>query len=193
MKERPILFSTPMVQAILEGRKTQTRRIIKPQPFKKDNIWEYTKKSHATVSPDKILDCPIPPIKCPYGAPGDVLWVRETFRLFKNDFYVYKANYKFPEAFRWKPSIYMPKAAARLWLKITDLRVERLQDITEQDAKSEGVEKYNDLFFKDYTNPENKFLCAKTSFTSLWESINGQESWEENPWVWVVEFERIEK
>lgn len=227
MKERPILFSTPMVEATLDGRKKQTRRIVKPQPlqhFRKDDsviIYERTpgnwevkdKNSNDSFS---RLDS----FKCPYGVVGDILWVRETFSFApltkesKEHYpelseYIYKAGSKFVNV-KWKPAIHMPKKAARIWLQITDVRVERLHDISEQDAEKEGIET------KRYYSPDSNFctrdylskphedgfwsgFCVndgkqfRTSFESLWKSINGNDSWESNPWVWVVEFKRIEK
>lgn len=184
MKERPILFSTPMVQAILEGRKTQTRRIIKPQP--KDDLsflgWklpEYVQVAFGRgVKTDSFH-------KFPFGQVGDVLWVRETFRPKSHSFpigehFEYKATAEVdgnPTDEPWKPSIFMPKDATRIWLKITGVRVERLQDISKEDAKAEGI-------FAE---------SAKECFQTLWQSINGEGSWNDNPWVWVIEFERIEK
>jgi hypothetical protein len=156
MKERPILFSTPMVSAILEGRKTQTRRILKNPEVSMQN--------------------------CPYGKPGDLLWVRETWGIEKRKEkrIVFKARMNdYPiQDDRWRPSIHMPKDAARIWLKLTEVRVERLQDITEKDAIAEGIEDESPYFY----NP-------KYSFISLWESINGEGSFYQNPWVWVLTFE----
>lgn len=218
MKHIPILFSTAMVQAILDGRKTQTRRGIKtadiidtPDRFKyvgntKTNLdlphpaddigriwhcWEL-KNSNAKTWIDY----------CPYGQPGDVLWVRETWA--KNEIptgwpYHYMTDNDLPEVMTWKPSIHMPKAACRMWLRVTNVRVERLQDISEDDAKAEGVEKHAHGF-KIYTpeTPSNVgvydacFRSPKDSFESLWHKINGEESWAANPWVWVIEFEPCE-
>lgn len=191
MKQTPILFSTPMVQAILEGRKTQTRRTtglyevnIRPSDWecygtttiKQINNGKVTE--HFGVwfedvnSPHRGTDA-----KCPYGQPGDVLWVRETWLLRdKYNRYYYKADNASPFAYwRWRPSIHMPKAAARIWLRVADVRVERLQSITQEDAKAEGV-KYHPPF-------------AVQDFFNLWRTINGLESLEANPWVWVVTFE----
>lgn len=186
-KERPILFQTEMVKAILEGRKTMTRRIIKPQP--NDN-WE-------TEEGESILKY------CPYGEIGDVLWVRETFsinNLFANGIkYTYKADLSEDvNLLKWKPSIFMPKEACRIWLQIADIKTERLQDISEEDAIKEGVEKLikfgQPAGYKDYLNvPEIGFTTAKESFRTLWISINGEESWNQNPWVWCVSFKRLAK
>lgn len=200
MKQRPILFSTPMVQAILAGRKTQTRRVIKEQPKHNQEYGQGTTKTGGRhwvfgVTGSSIVDV----IKCPYGQPGDVLWVRETW--FNNagfgaPVYVYRADGEFSDQFhrystykwlrdqcKWKPSIFMPKDAARVWLRITNVRVERLQDINRKEAILEGFPFPNKLDGQD----------PKKWFSDIWQSINGTDSWNANPWVWVVEFERIEK
>jgi hypothetical protein len=228
MKEKPILFSTPMVQAILEGRKTMTRRIVKTT----QNGWnaqnmEFVKSENIaesffinrTASPslkkeltgfhaffkDNESDHKLGTM-CKYGQPGDVLWVRETWCLpslydgFEKDFY-FKAGFS-PSDIKdknasglYKPSIHMPKAAARIWLQVEEIRVERLRDITEKDAIDEGM-KFHNLFgewggvvahpkvknhFNWYSNPVDAFM-------NLWITINGQESYKANPWVWVVKF-----
>lgn len=209
MKERPILFSGPMVRAILEGRKTQTRRIIKLRPGEQvDNneVWDST-------DPYKIKPCP-------YGIAGDVLWVRETFADlrgmgFDDDFAYREKSLKdygdgcgmveigdskrcrLDYGVKWKPSIFMPRDACRLRLRITDIRVERLQDISESDAKAEGVETqssttFGDTVYKNYEKGQLGWLTSAVgSFSTLWQSINGNQSWADNPWVWVIEFERI--
>jgi hypothetical protein len=177
MKFIPILFSTPMVQAIIDGRKTQTRRVVK----------------------DKAGD-----VKCPYGKEGDVLWVRETWAELPNPDcfgkYLYKSMGDTAE--KWKPSIFMPKEACRIFLRVKSVRVERLQDISEDDAKEEGVESWinerlasKPVLYKNYEGDSAAWYCSKavTSFETLWQSINGVDSWEANPYVWVIEFERIEK
>lgn len=220
MKQRPILFSTPMVQAILEGRKTQTRRIIKKQPKSGE---QYGKATVLDGTSDKVWTIGLPGssyvdiINCPYGKPGDVLWVRETFGNLKVKFgyYMYKADdlniseeaiKKTLFQNRWKPSIHMPKAAARIYLKITQIRMERLNDISEEDAISEGVPSRLIPPFNAFSKPRTSYFdyqCktfpsmhifnAKDSFKSLWQSINGFNSWTLNDWVWVVSFERIDK
>lgn len=193
MKQRPILFNTEMVQAIIEGRKTQTRRIYKKAPTSVDL---YSIQKH---SKSYILS------QCPYGNPGDILWVRETWALPVDENgsdagYQYKADYDDKSnCWKWKPSIHMPKEACRIWLKITDVRVERLQDIKEKDAISEGIEVihmaadevpvYRNYLLKEKLGSVNPIR----SFENLWKSINGKDSWKHNPWVWVIEFERIEK
>lgn len=199
MKQRPILFSTEMVQAILAGRKTQTRRVIKDQP-KHDQ--EYGQGTTKTGDRHWVLGVPgsstVDVIKCPYGQPGDVLWVRETLERNVLGGAIYRAGGKVGEKIGCNPlaeneflswdefsttrkvirSIHMPKDAARIWLRITNVRVQRLQNITEEDAIQEGS-KY--------------LLNVRAWFSDLWKSINGADSWNANPWVWVVEFERIEK
>lgn len=187
MNQHPIIFSTPMVRGILDGRKTQTRRIIKPQPYKNGDTWHYNKKSFGNSPPNEVCNSPIPGLKCPYGQPGDLLWVRETWApamgeiCFKADYSDKVLSEKRNKGL-WKPSIHMPKAAARLWLKITDVRVERLHDISEKDAIAEGC-----------TRTRKEDYSAEWDFADLWESIYGGESWEANPWVWVIVFDRIIK
>lgn len=186
MKSRPILFSTPMVQAILEGRKTQTRRVVKPQL--NDSLY-LSRDGNAEYNQGTI-------VKCPFGQVGDVLWVRETFRPKGHSFpigehFEYKATAQAdgnPIDEPWKPSIFMPKDAARIWLKITNVRVERLNDISAEDSQKEGIT------WNQGEEWEAKYQNAYSyKFKMLWESINGEESWKQNPWVWVIEFERIEK
>lgn len=173
-----------MVEAILDGRKTQTRR-ARGATFQ--NFEEFAR------------------IKCPYGKPGDRLWVRETWQITnflhpsdENYGYIYKASengkdwQENTEEWKWKPSIHMPKAAARIWLEITETRLERLQDISKEDAIAEGIEPVADGY-KNYMpklSSTSQFCwpTAYHSFKSLWESINGAESWDLNPWLWVVKF-----
>lgn len=208
-KERPILFSTPMVEAILDGRKTQTRRTRGLEEINKNpDDWHFvgmcvTDSGELKATFQNCED--FVRIKCPYGKPGDRLWVRETWQ--KTDFlhpsnenygYVYKASengkdwQENTEEWKWKPSIHMPKAAARIWLEITDISVERLQDISKEDAITEGIEPVADGY-KNYMpklSSTSQFCwpTAYHSFQSLWESINGAESWDLNPWLWVVKF-----
>lgn len=201
--ERPILFSTPMVQAILAGRKTQTRRVVK-QAQGWDPIWKPTliNETHLDGIPRYEMrtgaQYSLPFFKCPYGKVGDVLWVRETWAPIIDDtgdrigFYHCTDTdiYSGP----WKPSIHMPKAACRIFLRITNVRVERLQDISEEDAIAEGIGKDKKGWWQDYTHPYRAgYMVAKNSFRSLWHSINGEQSWKDNPWVWVVEFEKFKK
>lgn len=208
--ERPMLYSTDMVKAILEERKNKTRRMTGLQEINAaPDEWKLFAvgkgqalgKGMVTMagfeSPTKGGFIP-----CPYGKPGDVLWVRETFAdekyfngLTEECFPIFKTDYVGPVAWNWKPSIHMPKDYARIWLRIMDIRVERLQDITEDDAIAEGVIEYEDGTYHNYFTQKGlrhkdgvEILLAKGSFQSLWASINGQNSWDFNPWVWVLSF-----
>lgn len=206
-KFRPILFSTPMVQAIQEGRKTMTRRKFKP----KDEPYLINEKSFIAYSDShgwgvkhKIGDNPdrfeiTQKFKCPYGKVGDVLWVRETWKEghAKSESFRYRATYDFlkevDKLLKWKPSIFMPKAACRIFLEITDIKIERLQDISEDDAIAEGI-LIDEEGVECWDYEEKHFYDTPIdSFQSLWQSINGAESWEANPFVWVIEFEQITK
>jgi len=202
MKERPIIYSTPMVQALLDDKKTMTRRIFKDDPklqFDANIDLSTWFKEHY----EYIMSF------CTYGKPGDVLYVRESFSYYDGVGFNYKADFKAPECFKWKPSIHMPKAAARIWLQITDVRVERLQEISEPDAKAEGVERkaMSEVFkcrtlykYKDYIFTKSElipdafnYLSPVNSFKSLWTLINGANSWADNPWVWVISFKVLSK
>lgn len=207
MKERPILFSAPMVRALLDGSKTQTRRVVKPQP-EWDGKWfqwgghkpnsKYGACAGNSLSTTFwMLDA------CPYGKPGDRLWVRETH--FINHYMgaqtpvedradcqtLYRAtdmgcvrNMEDSEGLVWSPSIYMPRWASRITLEVTGVRIERLQDISEADAKTEGWPVHMPSDPRGYTSP-------KQWYAMLWNAINGPESWALNPWVWVVEFKVV--
>lgn len=223
---KPILFSTAMVQAILNLLKTQTRRIIKvPTEFTFKNlyttrrVWDSTKEENP--NPIKTVAVFLDalgeefPVKSKYQV-GDILWVRETWCPTGSEEYLhketgrpyfYKADVKDLKAikeimqefgYKWKPSIFMPKAACRIFLEVTNLRVERLQDIIGTDAVAEGIEvieneKYGRVF-KHYFmgDQEHYFKVPELSFKTLWQSINGHDSWDANPWVWVYDFKRIE-
>lgn len=179
MQQRPIIFSTPMVQAILEGRKTMTRRIIK------GNALDYinTHDDHPYYTNNAA-------IMCPYGQIGDILWVRETFFNHFADIYSYKADVEskyYKPKMGWKPAIHMPKDACRLFLKITGIKVERLHEITEDDAQKEGAE------LLVWQGMSRDTISCRNGFISLWLEINGTESWNSNPWVWVISFKCIEK
>lgn len=221
MKERGMIFNGEMVRAILDGRKTQTRRIMAPQPA--DDIercifpnpeaigWKSSlRHKHGSTTAHF----------CHYGKPGDRIWVRETFQgpLFdydlmdsyckdptpfeKPEFCVYKADgVPAPEFYDaddelhccWRPSIHMPRWASRILLEITDVRVERLNAINEHDAQAEGVAKLRGGFWKHYQPGWTQHqLSARGSFVTLWKSIYSDESWNSNPWVWVIEFKRVE-
>jgi hypothetical protein len=191
---KPILFNTQMVQAILEGRKAVTRRIIKPQPnnIKMLNGVFSTGLLKIFYDPDRVIN-----IKAPYEV-GDTLYVREKFNDEETDSVLYAADkeftdfgmkevdgYMFVESeVRWKPSIHMPKSAARIFLKVTDVRVERLQDITEEQAYKEGT---------TLPSPRANYV---NSFMEIWlqtikENDIDKFGVEANPWVWVIEFERV--
>ncbi len=194
--ERPILFSTGMVRALLEGRKTQTRRIIKKQPHG-PGYWVF--QLGRWLFPNV---CPNLKIKCPYGEPGDVLWVKETYTILEPEhcegmhdrFYYKESHHEMNEEWRlecisngypykWKPSIFMPKYASRIRLLIEDVRVERLKDITDEDCQAEGL---TAPMVTDH--PRGGWYIA---YKSLWESINGIGSWFANPFVWVIKFKKL--
>lgn len=190
MKFIPILFSTPMVNAIMRGDKTMTRRLIKtPKNKLAAGFRINTSKDGANKWPEAIdenergLEGNGCNMECPYGQIGDVLWVRETWSRWANEPYKYKADGT--TGYSWKPSIHMPKAACRIFLEITNIRVEWLQDITENDAISEGVENLG--LYPGYD------VSSRGKFEGLWNLINGDESWDKNPLVWVIEFKRMEK
>lgn len=221
-KEIPILFKTDMVQAILSGTKTQTRRIVKV-PIRQDDEFHNCFPVPKGIDTDAgfafakdITKSSLFKMHCPYGKVGDVLWVRESFlkgyaSLDKSDlrYYIYRdgdqmytdGNYakskavpteKALLAHKWKPSIHMPKEAARIWLQVTDIRVERLQSISESDAIAEGIEKLSAAplgkpLYMDYMS-DQPFYSAIASYGSLWCSINGLDAWVANPFVWVVSF-----
>lgn len=211
MKERPILFSGEMVRAILDGRKTQTRRVVKPQP-------RVIHALYCDASCETNLNFgKYGRIHCKFGMKGDQLWVKETFGIcsgiepakpkFGHKIY-YRSTMNAKDGSpaqekgiakgwpvdKWRPSIFMPRFASRITLEIVSVRVERLQEISEEDAKAEGI-----------TIPEcvGLSVCAggcnycevKASpiqhYRKLWEKINGAGSWDANPWVWVIEFKRV--
>lgn len=211
MKQRPIIFNTEMVQAILDGRKTQTRRPMQPQPHKEWHPFSAKAEWYTPTVIDKkgfyhpakneafgVSDEDQGFIS-PFGAVGDQLWVRETWRKFNSSYecgcsespcscpsngtVLFKASHDDGES-KWKPSIHMPRSAARIILEVTDVRVERVRDISERDAWAEGFDGYDD----DVTGGKNGY----TEFCEAWESIYGQQSIEQsNPWVWVIEFKVV--
>lgn len=223
MKERPILFSTPMVNAILADLKDITRRTTNldminksPDDWKVYHIGEHYKPEKGKAEDifwvmfKHLKTGEMLPVKCPYGKAGDILWVRETWGKYVVPDcvggviirYLYKVDY--PDGrpgMIWKPSIHMPKEACRLKLKILSIRVERLHDITEEDAIKEGIEEHwvdlttPTMIRRNYLKgPDPTFemdVSAKKSFETLWASINGQESWDSNPWVWRIEFKKL--
>lgn len=180
MKERPILFAGEMVRAILDGRKTQTRR-----PMKVQYDWRNPVVGCSGVAVGLGGSGPDGGVKSPLGTIGDRLWVRETWRM---DAYNIAAEHRastsalMEHIAPWKPSIHMPRWASRISFEITAVRVERVQDITEEDAKKEGCD------WSYWTWP-NSTRPGQTSFSALWQSIYG--TWDANPWVWVYEFRRI--
>ena len=214
IKERPILFSAPMVRAILEGRKTVTRRTVKATKAHADGFmmldhgngwWPYNAFGDFTSDHEGMEY----PIACQYGKPGDRLWVRETFIDLRGtgvehrpdpdgplQRYAYAADCRpgshSDEArkdfgLKYKPSIHMPRAACRFLLEITDVRVERLQDISRADIRAEGLQCPPELASDDVS--PNYRHWYPTAWRQLWESTGGD--WNANPWVWVVEFKRV--
>ena len=195
MKERPILFSAPMVRAILAGTKTQTRRVVKDRHIGQID----TSKLPGPAGWSRPM---------PYGKPGYRLWVRETWQSHHNQNgerldglddwkkhpreCFYRADESDPStrpmSGRWRPSIHMPRWASRITLEVTGVRVERLQEISEADAIAEGVNVHPDHHGK----PRTSIYSPVQAYRDLWESINGPGSWDLNPWVWVVEFERVQ-
>lgn len=230
MKERPIIFSAPMVQAILDGKKTQTRRVIKPQPESKIDALGKARdavlRSGGNVyfcdhSDTSAHDTPYVLATCPYGQPGDRLWVRETW-CFREDPYNedgehdntcvhYRAdgyevialdddgfrkwNKDRSEASPWRPSIYMPRWASRITLEITKVRVERLNDISESDARAEGITDGGcwNCGESEPCGCADPLPMPCDSFARLWQQLHGDASWFSNPWVWVIEFEAVKK
>lgn len=202
----PILFNTEMVRAILEGRKGATRRSVKGY-IPDDAVWGYT-----AFTPKGYISCR-GTFADGYGEkffklpcePGNILYVRETWKKAPNGYYYYEdwQRNDIADITKWKPSIHMPKEAARIWLKVTDVRVERLQDITPKGAESEGVGNlfYDDIGYgeKNYgTEVDPEYGIAKEQFAWLWESTIKKSDidrygWDASPWVWVIEFERCEK
>lgn len=217
MNIRPILFSGPMVRALLDGSKTQTRRVVKPQP-KHTDTWTTLRdfgNGYAIECGPDYPDDHSDERHCPYGKPGDLLWVRETWRrayakTAHSDGLVYRADKsrslgmdEYSDRHKWAPSIHMSRSLSRITLRITDVRVQRLQEIDEQDAQSEGVDYQRcprcGYSYLDCVIQMDHRLCPEASprpavpaFRELWESINGPGSWDANPWVWELTFEVIQ-
>ncbi|MDB5760552.1 MAG: hypothetical protein JWM30_3841 [Burkholderia sp.] len=197
MKERPILFSAPMVRALLDGSKTQTRRLYKNR--KHPDAGCNMAASELVREPQHVIDR-----ICPYGQPGDRLWVKETWSevgTMDRGLIVYRADYPacvpaesqyVPPAveIKWKSSLFMRRTASRILLEIVGVRVERLQDISEADARAEGAPPSHPSI--DAVSRQIGYADFPRSwYAQLWEQINGASSWEANPWVWVVEFRRV--
>lgn len=220
MKERPILFSGPMVRAILAGTKTQTRRVLKQATGPSLSV-DCSDNGVAELSwlwgdgPGYDVNETIKHVPCPYGQPGDRLWVRENFQpLLADGFEPYEADWETGWGYaprhvatdgavefidmddnissRVKPSIHMPRWASRLTLEITGVRVERLQYISEADALAEGIVQLKDGGFGLPAGEHYHCADPRQSYFSLWQAINGPGSVEANPWVWVVEFKKLE-
>ena len=207
---KPILFSAEMVRAILEGRKTQTRRKMSVQPWPDATVEVGPYHPHwidrngesqpgtatfgAIWDHQDIVNGGDAGLRCPYGAPGDLLWVRETWARHASgvDYAADFAAVSRPQAGPWRPSIHMPRWASRITLRITDIRVERLQDISVADAKAEGCENPLTGAEAPAAGPGVFLADERTSFAILWNKINGPGAWNANPWVWVVAFERVE-
>ena len=213
MKERGMIFNAEMVRAILDGRKTQTRRIMKKQPepskAREGDFYFPCNKMQSMVHVSDFIpgNSMIPDAQeffskcCPFGEVGDRIWVRETWARYNINQDSHDMAYRattpedWPEEGRWRPSIHMPRWASRITLEITGVRVERLQSISPNDASREGLIKLpatgryclnqGDQYFGGASHD------AREVFSWLWESIYGAESWQSNPWVWVIEFKRI--
>jgi hypothetical protein len=214
MKERPILFSGPMVRALLAGTKTQTRRIIKDQSIGErfshmtDDGLAHLEWLGDPCCGSGVWDVPeySANVAAPYGKTGDRLWVRESHWWFKDecdhetgyyppaltaDDVEYRAD---GESTRhgWRPSIHMPRWASRILLEITSVRIERLQDISQADAQAEGAPPGHpsiDQISREFGYPD----FPRSWYAQLWEEINGPGAWAQNPWVWVVEFKRVQQ
>lgn len=179
VKERPLLFSQAMVRALLDGTKTQTRRIVKCPPHYQIEEADDGRRWPWMYDGERDRDHWL---LCPYGAPGEKLWVREAWAPLTKG-YAYRADpsWNASPAGRWRPSIHMPRAASRITLEVTDVRVERLQDITRGEAMAEGCPFPNMALGPD----------PRQWYAELWDQINGPGAWEFNPWVWVVSFKVI--
>lgn len=224
MTDRPIIFSAPMVQALLAGRKSQTRRLLKPQPAYRDDVptklvWQVRKNSGIFNFDDDQFRRHAPML-CPY-APGDRLYVREAHSLHRAHGQYFKTPAEdhgerwgpwsglpiavspdktrvayYREGFdrsgppKWRPSIHMPRWASRITLTVTEVRVQRLQEISEADAVAEGCEATG--WMPSYGNPDNagceESIPATDAYASLWNSLHGPEAWDANPWVVAISF-----
>lgn len=215
-RERPILFSAPMVRAVLDGSKTQTRRIVQIGDHARADLLGC--KAGVATFGDRLPDDPVPLEKrCPYGKPGDRLWVRETHAQFAvgnkiglaPQCVAYRATCREDGSFdyaqpdgeilgikvtKWTPAIHMPRWASRITLEITDVRVQRLQAISDEDALAEGIER-NDDDGVTYYGPLNHGDCRpREGFRMLWDSVPGGgpgRSWYADPWCWAITFKRL--
>ncbi|WP_039913117.1 hypothetical protein [Cellvibrio mixtus] len=211
MKERPILFSAPMIQAILSGRKTQTRRPINPLPVYRSPFWEFPWGAASSMDFLPIAPGHATSHEHPQGQPGDRLWVREAHYIVyaqgNPNGHVIEIDYKADPDYtkrmcpqKWRPSIHMPRWASRILLEVKTVGAERLQQMTTADAIAEGIEVVDCEFgrrWRCYTNPdswypEGKETAPLHSFQSLWNSIYGHNAWDLNPWVWKTEFSVLE-
>lgn len=209
MKERPILFSAPMVRAILAGNKSQTRRIVKPR---KDVAFGCLLQPHELAGEVNAGNLE----NCPYGKIGDRLWVRETFQgplleseeqedEFRHSPDIYKkpgfCAYRATDTLDaidsdgrelgWRPSIFMPRWASRILLEVTGVRVEKLRDISESDAKAEGARSADPATGRECIL-DPSIGSYRLHYRDIWEYINGPGAWDANPWVWVIEFKVLE-
>lgn len=212
MKERPIPLKAHEVRSILEGRQTQLRRVVRPQPTERGehiNWRRYRVIGNEIVQEVQLVDGSHRyerTIHCPFGQPGDRLWVRETWNSGWCDKIIYRADggsakrAGYAKEPRWRPSIHMPRWASRITLEITNVRVERLKEISEEDAKAEGVRAFTkDGVLKKFFIEDGDYTWAdaprfpRTAFSMLWDSINLKRGfgWDANPWVWVIEFKKI--
>jgi hypothetical protein len=225
MKTRPILFSAPMVRALLDGTKSQTRRALKPQPPL--DVGSLSAEVIAPTIVDRhgnedagadVFGCTTDDgdwcLRCPYGEPGELLWVRETFTIkdkaldgleyppfYRSDVtdshglcFATDDGPRYVEQLKWTSSIHMPRWASRLTLRITDVRVQRLQEISQDDALAEGIDTEGDAYL-EVERAISAGVCPHhvevATYAWLWDSINGAGSWASNPWVWALTFDTI--
>jgi len=225
MTERPILFSAPMVRAILEGRKSQTRRVVTPQPPTPEQVHALAGIDYSWIAPThqrieyhrpagpvwavRALMGREPHLRCPYGHPGDRLWVREAWGIaaglpWDPGYVEYRADCtgNFNDVGdlipRWRPSTHMPRKYSRILLEVTDVRVQRVQDISEADARAEGVlwvPGHGEITPADLEEGYSNYLDCRQGFWGLWDSINERRGygWEANPWVWCLTFKRVDE
>jgi hypothetical protein len=209
MKETPILFSAPMIRAILAGHKTQTRRVMKVQPpdsrYRLSTVISTTgnrkiegKHHWVVVDGYEVQQESLKYFRSPYGYKDDRLWVRETWKPAGENEYLYYAddftetltkNIEKDLTFKWNPSIHMPRKASRITLEILQIRCERLKDISDSDALAEGIEPYSGYIVPKVFEKDSVHIHR---FKELWESINGNGSWDLNPYVWAITFKRVE-